>query len=100
MSTDLLNLASNLELVDAIYAQYRRDPASVDVSWRQLFESAGDGLGVTIATASKANGGSNGSLATATGATPLVPPPFLDDASPQLGTSSAPLADPLYAPQS
>src|SRR5205807_1947411 len=57
-------------------------------SWRQLFESAGagDGLGVTIATRGKSgsngngsNGASNGSLVAATGATPLVPPPYFDE---------------------
>ncbi len=41
MSTDLLSLANNLPFVDEVYARYVRDPASVDASWRKLFESNG-----------------------------------------------------------
>ncbi len=38
MSTNLLELAINLPFVDELYAQYKRDPGSVDPSWRKLFE--------------------------------------------------------------
>jgi 2-oxoglutarate dehydrogenase E1 component len=90
MSTDLLNLASNLDLVDAVYAQYRRDPASVDVAWRQLFESqgAGEELGFNIdkqpaGNGTSANNGGNGTGANngngTSGMTPMVPLPHLDE---------------------
>jgi len=41
MSTDLLNLANNLPFVDEVYAKYLENPASVDASWRKLFEHGG-----------------------------------------------------------
>src|SRR5688500_19965268 len=34
---ELVRLGANLGLVDEMYAAFRRDPASVDVSWRDLF---------------------------------------------------------------
>jgi 2-oxoglutarate dehydrogenase E1 component len=39
MDTDVLFLASNLGFVDDIYAQYRRDPAAIDPTWRAFFEN-------------------------------------------------------------
>src|SRR5437660_12666139 len=64
MSTDLLNLATNLEFVDEVYARYLENPHSVDVSWQRLFGAAGvtaaGAAGVTpgaiIERASGANG--------------------------------------------
>ena len=38
MANDLVSLAINLPFVDEIYAQYTRDPNSVDATWRNLFE--------------------------------------------------------------
>ena len=59
MSTDLLNLAGNLPFVDEVYAKYLRDPASVDVSWRRLFE--GNGAAAPEVTIAKAPTNGNGS---------------------------------------
>ena len=67
MSTDLLNLANNLPFVDEVYAKYVKDPASVDASWRNLFESSGAiaALGLTPVTPAiqiekQTNGNGNG----------------------------------------
>src|SRR5439155_20724230 len=50
MSTDLLNLAGNLEFVDEVYAKYLENPHSVDPSWQRLFSAAGvTPTGVTAA---------------------------------------------------
>jgi 2-oxoglutarate dehydrogenase E1 component len=38
MGSDLLELAGSLPFIDEIYAQYLQDPASVDASWRSLFD--------------------------------------------------------------
>jgi 2-oxoglutarate dehydrogenase E1 component len=38
MLTDLRSLAGNLAYVDEMYARYREDPATVDGTWRQMFE--------------------------------------------------------------
>jgi 2-oxoglutarate dehydrogenase E1 component len=42
----MLRLASNLQLVDELYALYLSDPSSVDATWRALFEGGGDGATV------------------------------------------------------
>ncbi|HEY2744437.1 MAG TPA: 2-oxoglutarate dehydrogenase E1 component, partial [Polyangia bacterium] len=47
MSTDLLSLANNLPFVEEVYARYVKDPASVDASWRALFEGNGAAAIVT-----------------------------------------------------
>src|SRR5947209_773497 len=65
MSTDLLNLANNLPFVDEVYAKYVKDPASVDASWRKLFESNGAvaALGLTpvdVKIDKATNGNGNG----------------------------------------
>ncbi len=39
MSDDILTLANNLSFLDEVYAQYQRDPASVDATWRALFSN-------------------------------------------------------------
>src|SRR4051812_21211916 len=57
MSTDLLSLANNLPFIDELYARYQDNPASVDASWRTLFESAGSALGVTIGAHAPSVGG-------------------------------------------
>jgi 2-oxoglutarate dehydrogenase E1 component len=75
MSTDLLSLASNLPFVDEIYAQWRRDPASVDASWRHLFEGASDSeLGVTIAPAPRGNGHNGHAAPASAAAAPAASP--------------------------
>src|ERR1700748_3882518 len=59
MSTDLLSLANNLPFVDEVWARYQQNPASVDPSWRALFESgAADlgSLGLTVSTPAAQNG--------------------------------------------
>jgi 2-oxoglutarate dehydrogenase E1 component len=58
MSTDLLNLAGNLPFVDEVYAKYLKDPASVDASWRRLFE--GNGAAAPEVTIAKAPPNGNG----------------------------------------
>src|SRR6476646_630558 len=58
MSTDLLNLANNLPFVDEVYAKYLKDPASVDASWRRLFE--GNGAAVSEIAIDKAAPNGNG----------------------------------------
>jgi 2-oxoglutarate dehydrogenase E1 component len=37
MATELLDLTQDLDFLDTLYAQYRRDPSSVDPAWRDLF---------------------------------------------------------------
>jgi len=54
MSTDLLNLANNLPFVDEVYAKYLKDPASVDASWRRLFEASGAGVAPVTVAATRA----------------------------------------------
>jgi len=74
MSTDLLDLATNLAFVDELYNQYKSDPSSVDASWRRLFENgvrdpvpghgvngASDGLNGYVNGHSNGSNGSNGS---------------------------------------
>ena len=70
MSTDLLSLANNLPFVEEVYARYLENPASVDVSWRRLFENgAAEALGATpvasgaapLATIERAPSNGNGS---------------------------------------
>src|SRR5512146_2459070 len=60
MSTDLLNLAGNLPFVDEVYAKYLKDPASVDASWRRLFEGNGAGVPEIQIERAPQNGGGNG----------------------------------------
>ena len=63
MSTDLLSLANNLPFVDEVWARYQQNPASVDPSWRALFESGAldvGSLGLTVSTAPPQNGNGNG----------------------------------------
>jgi 2-oxoglutarate dehydrogenase E1 component len=66
MSTDLLSLANNLPFVDEVWARYQQNPASVDPSWRALFESGAVELGslglivTTPAHPSTGGGGGNG----------------------------------------
>ncbi len=39
MAPDIVSLSGHLGLIDDVYENYQRDPNSVDVSWRQLFET-------------------------------------------------------------
>ena len=60
MANDIVSLAINLPFVDEMYAQFLRDPSSVDGSWRSLFERGELPPGAGTAT----NGhGSNGHAA-------------------------------------
>jgi len=52
MVYDLAGLAQNVQLLDELYEQYRRDPASVDPGVRQLFETGEIGVPGNGATAS------------------------------------------------
>jgi 2-oxoglutarate dehydrogenase E1 component len=47
------SLATNLEFIDEVYARYLTDPASVDPSWRNFFETG-------VALIGAATGGTNG----------------------------------------
>ncbi len=44
MGTDILELAQNAEFIDELYRAYLTDPASIDPSWRRVFESGGADL--------------------------------------------------------
>ena len=71
MGNDILELAQNAAFLDDLYEKYLADPASVDPSWRQLFESGGTELPVYApASNGYTNGHSNGAgAAVATPAT-------------------------------
>ncbi len=63
MANDILELAQNAAFLDDLYQQFLADPASVDSSWRRVFESGGNDLPVYAPAASTnghANGHSNG----------------------------------------
>jgi len=69
MSDDVLFLAGNLAFVDEVYVAYRRDPASVDASWRRFFESS-----ALLPSATAPTNGANGAAATAAYAQPFLAP--------------------------
>ena len=56
MSEGTVSAVANVEAIDALYRNWRRDPASVDPSWRTYFE--GFELGLSRST-SQATGGDN-----------------------------------------
>ncbi|HET8586681.1 MAG TPA: multifunctional oxoglutarate decarboxylase/oxoglutarate dehydrogenase thiamine pyrophosphate-binding subunit/dihydrolipoyllysine-residue succinyltransferase subunit [Candidatus Limnocylindria bacterium] len=83
----------NSGYVAELYEQYRRDPASVDAEWRNLFASGAAGFEPAPSAASAANG--NGSAPSAAPAPTPAPPP----ASPATPTSNLPEgATPIKGP--
>src|SRR5688500_7686370 len=56
MSDDVVSLGANLALVDEMYAAFRRDPSSVDSSWRELFARSGR----TVSPAARGDHAGNG----------------------------------------
>src|SRR5689334_13110483 len=86
MSNDVLDLSLNLPFLDQLYERYRVDPASVDPSWRHLFENgalSGEAASPpplapslfptsqpSAGTTKPTENGSNGHGATATATTP------------------------------
>jgi 2-oxoglutarate dehydrogenase E1 component len=63
----------NSGYVAELYEQYRRDPASVDAEWRNLFGSGAAGFEPAPSAAPAGNGNGNAPR-DAAGATPAVPP--------------------------
>src|SRR5690606_21924408 len=62
MSDDLVGLSANLGLIDEMYEAFRRDPGSVDPTWRALF---GTGPVGPPTAARAANGQGGGAVALA-----------------------------------
>ena len=56
---DVLELAQNAAFLDELYEQYRKNPASVDPSWRAVFDS-GELPVYTPPAGNGANGRTNG----------------------------------------
>jgi 2-oxoglutarate dehydrogenase E1 component len=48
MSADLVSLSANLGLIDELDAAYRRDPESVDPTWRELLRDGANGKAAAI----------------------------------------------------
>jgi 2-oxoglutarate dehydrogenase E1 component len=77
MSNDVLFLANSMAFLDEVYANFRRDPSTVDPSWRRFFETgeAPPTPSPTNGAAARPTNGSNG--ATAAYATAFVGPDTL-----------------------
>jgi 2-oxoglutarate dehydrogenase E1 component len=78
MHDDLVSLSANLGLIDEMYEAFRRDPSSVDATWRELFRNgppAGPGgNGGNGGAAAPAPSGGNGRAAPAAPAVARVEP--------------------------
>src|ERR1700712_461016 len=59
MSEGTVSAVANVEAIDALYRNWRRDPASVDPSWRTYFEGFELGLSRSAAPAAQGGGGDN-----------------------------------------
>ena len=81
MAETPLSLASQLQLIDEMYARYRLSPESVDESWRRAFSDGGDGARGAVPVLD---------LQAYAGAVPTAPPgvaPFVDSTRAQESTA-------------